>query len=372
MQKYFSSLCFSLLAVLLIIVMILYPELIMESSKEGLILWVDSVFTSLFPFLILINIITHLGIIDFIGTLLSPIISPIFGINGIGALPLFAGLTSGYPVGAKLTCQLYTEGKLTKNCASKVICFSNNSGPLFIIGSVGIGMYDNIAVGYFILLVHILSALTLGILINIYTYEKNSFYFTNKHILKKSWNAMRKHLDKNKKTVGEILSESIATSITTILTIGGYIILFSVIIRALEVLNINSLIKMPLFQSLFYGSIEMTNGIHIASDINSKLSVIISCILVSFGGFSIHAQAINFISKTDLSTTKYLFGKILAGLISMLYGFLIYPIFDFSVYEPTFFYQQLIPPSKNYLYFLTIILLLYYLIKKVKPKATKV
>ncbi len=366
MLKHLTTIAFGIFSTFLIVIMSLYPELIIESSMNGLKLWIESVFPSLFPFLILINIVTYLGIVDFIGSLLTPIISILFGVKGVGAMPLVAGFTSGYPVGAKLTCQLYNDNRLSKKCASKVICYSNNSGPLFIVGSVGVGMFHNVMVGYFILLVHIISAITLGILINIYTYEK--IVTKKENILKKSCKAFLLHIHCNKKTLGEILSLSVSSSINTIVAIGGYIVLFSVIITSLQILNFNSLLPSPLLQSLFYGGVEMTNGVFIASSIGTKLSVILSCAIISFGGFSIHAQAISFISKTDLCVWQYLLGKFLCGLLSLLYGFLLYPFFNFSIAEPVFFQHNLNLPSINYYYISLFIIIIYFLIKKESVK----
>ena len=57
---------------------------------------------------------------------------------GIGAFALTIGITSGYPVGAKVTSDLYKDNNCTKEEAERLIAFTNSSGPLFIISAVGI------------------------------------------------------------------------------------------------------------------------------------------------------------------------------------------------------------------------------------------
>ena len=64
-------------------------------------------------------------------------------------------MLSGYPLGAKLTCDLYNENKISKSEAQRILCFSNNSGPIFIIGTIGTQMLNNSALGYKLLAIHI-------------------------------------------------------------------------------------------------------------------------------------------------------------------------------------------------------------------------
>lgn len=46
------------------------------------------------------------------------------------------GIISGYPVGAKIVTEFRKNGECTKAEAERLLAFTNNSGPLFIIGTV--------------------------------------------------------------------------------------------------------------------------------------------------------------------------------------------------------------------------------------------
>ena len=61
---------------------------------------------------------------------------PIFNVPGEGAFPLIMGIISGYPVGAKIVTNFRKNNICTKEEAERLITFTNNSGPLFIIGTV--------------------------------------------------------------------------------------------------------------------------------------------------------------------------------------------------------------------------------------------
>ena len=58
---------------------------------------------------------------------------PLFNVPGEGAFPLIMGIISGYPVGAKIVTNFRKNGTVTKEEGERLITFTNNSGPLFII-----------------------------------------------------------------------------------------------------------------------------------------------------------------------------------------------------------------------------------------------
>lgn len=57
---------------------------------------------------------------------------------GSGAFALAMGITSGYPVGAKVASDLYKDKLCSKIEAERLISFTNSSGPLFVIGAIGV------------------------------------------------------------------------------------------------------------------------------------------------------------------------------------------------------------------------------------------
>lgn len=96
------------------------------------------------------------------------------------------------------------------------------------------------------------------------------------------------------------------SSISTIVMIGGFVMLFSVIISILNntrIFDIIEVISSPLLNTLnipvdfvnglFSGIIELTNGVSIISKIPFKaisLNIIICAFLLGFGGISILLQ----------------------------------------------------------------------------------
>ena len=113
--------------------LILYSNSSLKAAKDGLVLWATAVVPSLFPFFISIELLSHTNIVKTLGKYLNPIMRPLFNVPGEGAFAFLMGLISGYPVGAKVVVKLFEQNIVTKDEAERLLAFTNNSGPLFII-----------------------------------------------------------------------------------------------------------------------------------------------------------------------------------------------------------------------------------------------
>ena len=126
----------SILFVLFLIGLVIFSKENMMACKNGLNLWFQAVVPSLLPFFIACELLSNTNIIDFLGIKLKKIMRPIFNVPGEGAFPFIMGIISGYPVGAKIATNLRKDNLCTKEEAERLLTFTNNSGPLFIIGTV--------------------------------------------------------------------------------------------------------------------------------------------------------------------------------------------------------------------------------------------
>lgn len=150
--------------------------------------------------------------------------------------------------------------------------------------------------------------------------------------------------------MGEILATSITSSINTVVMIGGFVILFSVIISILNssgMLNIALNTLSPIFNFLkidisyikpiISGIVELTNGLSQIVTINTKsisTTIVISALLVGFGGFSVLLQVLSITSKSDISIKPYAIGKLLHGIIAAFLTYIvihIFPIFNLDI-----------------------------------------
>ena len=324
--------------------LVIFSKTNMQAVSSGLKLWVNSVIPSLFPFFIATECLSKTNIPKILGKLFNKIMKPLFNISGEGSFALVMGWLSGYPVGAKIAVNFRNNNMLSKPECERLLSFTNNSGPLFIIGTCGISLFGNSTIGLLLFISHILGCISVGIIFRFW--QKSNLVKTNYKISKYE-NKLQTISFSN---LGEILSDSIKSATSTILMIGGFIVLFSVIISIINTSGITKIIEiifLPLcnmlnippkiFVSLFTGFLEITNGISLLAGIKIKqisINIILTSFLLGLGGISVLLQVLSITSKSDLSIKPYIYGKILHGLFSSIYTFILiicFPIFNFNL-----------------------------------------
>ena len=206
--------------------LIIFSKSNINATKNGLLLFANSILPSLLPFFIATELLGHTSIVYHLGKLLNPIMRPVFNVPGEGAFPLLMGIISGYPTGAKIVSDLKEKQICTTIECERLIAFTNNSGPLFIVGSVGSALFNNTKIGFLLLFTHILSCISVGFLFRFWKRKEDKFYRSS------TSETQAKLVNIN--NLGEIIGISIKKAISTIVMIGGFVVLFSVINSMLE------------------------------------------------------------------------------------------------------------------------------------------
>ncbi len=247
-------------------------------AQEAFKMWATKVIPSLFPFLICIDLLKRTPFLQLISKVLTPIMKPLFNVSGYGAFALSMGLASGYPTGAKLTSELYIDEKFSKQEAERLLAFTNTSGPLFIIGTCGIGMFKSSQIGSLLLLAHILGATTVGILFRKYHSEINPA-----KIIPQKLEEINTSETLNTKNLGKFVGLAIQNSFSTLILIGGYIVFFAIICnillktgiitavsRSISIFLINSDLYTKYIEASICGLLEVTNGISMISALGTS------------------------------------------------------------------------------------------------------
>ncbi len=316
----------SFVVVFLMAAIILDPQNSMKSMLDGLLVWLNSVLPALFPFLFLTKLLTNLNMAQLLAKKFEKITKKLFNVSGICSYVFLMSLLSGYPIGAKLTAELFNSGKITHAEAVRMNSFCSTSGPLFVVGTVGISLFADKLLGFVILISHILGAVVNGIC------------FRN---IKKNENFFVKTASKQTKNFDSVLADTMYDSIISILLIGGFVSLFFVFVDILFQLHILEIISdtigmiLNLFginpnfsEGLTSGFFEVTRGCKDLASLheNKILLAIFASMLISFGGLSIHLQSFAFLQKCKtkiglyflMKTTQSVFSGIIAFLISLL------------------------------------------------------
>ena len=314
------------------IFLVLFSSSNLSAAKNGLILWAMSVVPSLLPFFIATELLSYTNIINILGKILNRFMMPLFNVPGEGAFALIMGIISGYPIGAKIVSNLKAQEICTDAECERLISFTNNSGPLFVVGTVGISLFSSQEIGLKLLTVHILSCVLVGVLFRFWKGKEVNFKKNSKHVSKDTKITLNRQNRVYFYNLGEVLSSSIQNAIKTTLVIGGFVVLFSVIVSMLEsskVLVLLSNLITPILNylqipteyanSIIVGLIEVTNGVKLASISNSKISIIICSFLLGFGGISVLFQVLSITSKAKISIKPYIIGKLLQAIFSAIF-----------------------------------------------------
>ena len=143
------------------------------------------------------------------------------------------------------------------------------------------------------------------ILLTLWTSNLIKAYITRPRVYK---NINRKNISCNKSIINSFFS-SIKQAIYALLTIMGIIILFNMLtILIREILNLNNTLSV-----IINGILEMTGGVTKVSElnINTLLKIIMTYVMLNFGGLSIHMQAFSMLENKKIRYLKYLIFRLL-------------------------------------------------------------
>ncbi len=306
------------------VMLIAFPDKYIKSCLQGITLWGITVLPSLLPFFFLTQLLTFTGVLNGLSRKASKITYPLLKCNGLSLYAFLMSILSGYPVGSRIVYDLKTSGLISKSEATKIGVLASTSGPLFIIGAVGIGMFNDKTVGLIIYISHILSSILVGLTFRNYGKEINSNFTLSPN-----------------KTQDNILYASIYNAVISAIIVGGFISVFYVFAEILQ----DTKVLLPLeklFELIFtllggngetakaftIGLVECTSGAKKLSLLkNTVLSASLSCALISFGGISIIMQSLIYLERAEVNPKTFILGKLLQTIFSFILSFILLTLF---------------------------------------------
>lgn len=282
----------------ILVLLITSPAFTLTYAKKGLSIWYQSMVPSLLPMMILTSCMIKLNVTGLFASILHPITKRLYHLSKNGTYALLVGFLCGFPMGAKVICELYTQKKLSRSEANALLPICNNIGPIFMLSYglkafVSKQMYLILFCFYAIPLIYAL------------------FLFQNKHFPKENTSLGIKE----KQSFFVALDESISEGAAGILSLGGYLMFFSIL----------TLVPRELFQfpeklsSFLTCFLEITNGLSYAP----ILPAYVLLALLQFGGICCIFQTLKYLSRTDLSFKNYMLHKILLSVITLLVFFVL-------------------------------------------------
>lgn len=321
--------------------MIVNPQEAVQAAGSGLALWAYIVVPALLPFFVAADLLVGLGLVRFLGVLLEPVMQPLFRLPGCSSVVVAMGFSSGFPMGAILTRRLYEDKMLTLNEAERLVSFTNNSSPLFIVGAVGVGMFGAPALGWILAISHYTSNLMVGLGWRFRGNPKISSSLRCGHLLyKRAKDALvdATH-DLN---MGQLINQAVKSSLSSILSIGVYIMLFSVLTRLLSEWGIMHWFALGLSHGLVLfhmpyqiaygigmGLCEITVGSKVvagAADVSVLGQLIAVSAILAFSGWCIITQVMGVMAGIPIRTGFYLRSRLLQMGWSTLFTAMLYTL----------------------------------------------
>lgn len=301
------------------LVMLARPQEVFDGAKSGLLLWFQIVLPTLLPFLIVSRLLIQSGAVFYVERVLSPVLSRLFHISSHAAFAVVTGFLCGCPMGAKVTADLVQSGRITRTEGQYLLSFCNNTSPMFLSGFV---LLQTLKAGKLAVPLFVLASLAPLLCSSL-------FYgiYRKRLSAEKSENRTQKRQASGFRIQFRMLDACILDSFEAITKIGGYIILFSILIALMrEIPFPNERLRLLLLSSL-----EITNGIPmLGTYVRPFHERLVSAVaLNAFGGFCAAAQTKCMVQDAGLSMLPYLLQKLVtalaAGLLTCGYLYLCVP-----------------------------------------------
>ena len=291
------------------------PGEAITGAKNGLTLCFNVIVPSLFPFFVLSSLVVDLGLAAYLGRALEGLMRPLFRVSGSCAAAVALGFIGGYPVGARTALQLFQQGLCTKTEAERLLSFCNNSGPAFILGVVGAGVFGDSRVGLLLYLTHALASLIVGLLFR---------FYGGQDARQSSRSSRAKPIQAV--TVPAAFTGAVTRSLQSTLNICAFVVFFSVVLQLLTAYGVFTalarLLALAGFQAewarrLVAGLLELSSGVSsLRGEAQLMGRVSMAAFMLGWAGLSVHCQVLSFLVDSGLSARTYLAGKLCHGLIA--------------------------------------------------------
>ncbi len=288
------------LIIFFFLIILLFPSATLCGASKGLLLWFHTLLPTLLPFLILTNLLIYTNAISYLSRFTGQFFQKVFGVSSNGSFAVLTGFLCGYPVGAKVTADLVKTKRITLNEGKYLLSFCNNTSPAFITSFIVIQNLQEEDLLLQTLFILYLSPIICSFIFR-RIYHLNPF--EDLHLTENLFHFSFSYVD-----------DCIMNAFETITKVGGYIILFSVLISLGELTPFSACLPI----------LEITNGVPLILQNVSNFSAayILILALTSFGGICAAFQTNSMLQETELSIGPYIIEKLITTMVTSLLALL--------------------------------------------------
>ncbi len=279
-------------------------EAAIEYMGRGLSLCARTVIPSLFPFMVLSELVVSSGAGEAFGRLFSRVMRWVFGLSGAGVSAVLLGSMCGFPVGARTAVSLYDRNLISKAECEHLLTFTSNPSSAFLISAVGVSIFGNRRLGVTLYATVLLSSFFVGFLARFFIRGQGK---PEGH----------PHFPSGLHPGGvEMFTSAVSGAATSMVSVCAYVIFFSALTGSIGSLieGIGGLGEVG-YTALF-GFLEMTGGISEAAGLSSeKAAVAMAAGIAGWSGLSVHFQVMSLCGGRGLSFKPYIIAKAVQGIL---------------------------------------------------------
>ena len=280
-------------------------EIAANGIKKGMNLVLNMLVPTLFPFLILSNLVPSLGIAELAARLLAKPARLFFGLTPNGAAALALGWLCGVPVGTVSAITMLKKGLISKEEFDRLLLFSNTPSTGFLIGAVGVSLFGKREIGVVLFLTTLLSSFLTGVFLKLI---RGNVQDTGGAVQRRGEQRLCAH----------DFTDAVERAFSTLFGVSGFVLCFSAITECVTAAG-KRLALPALFLTLCAGMLEMTAGVSEAALSLTPEAAFLACaFFAGFSGLSICLQLFSVAEAAKPKLPPYLLSKLVQGALCTL------------------------------------------------------
>lgn len=284
---------------LILIVFILNIKVVINSTYDASVLFFKKIFITIFPFIILCDILIYFNYHLFIKRIFGKLINKIFNIDSNTSIIFILSVLTSHPSNAVYIKNLLDNKLIDIKTANRILIYTYFPSIAFVIGVIGISLYNSFKIGLLLWIICFIN----NIFIGLYLRKDNSYI---------------ESITNETKNISffECFKLSIVKAINTSFIILGNLIVFTIIINLLvKYVSINSTIL-----SILTGFLELTSGVISISKLSIPFNIkfALTSLILNFSSLSILFQSFSILSDYKINIKKTLTIKLMFGIIIFL------------------------------------------------------
>ncbi len=297
-----SEYLFGVFAVFCLLLILRNTAVAVDFMSRGLLLCARTVIPSLFPFMILSDLIVSGGFAERPLKALCAPLRHFLRLPTAGCVAVVLGLLCGFPVGCRCAVAAYERGEIDRRACERVLACASPPSSAFVIGAVGVSLWGNRVLGIVLYLTMILMALLVGGLM----------------ARKEPPVTERPTAPPSHRAGASLFTAAVRSSTESMLIICAYVVFFSALTGTLGH-ALSSLGCTETLRAVLTALFEMSSGVSALSALsNRSLAAAFTAATLAWSGLSVHCQLLSICQGHALSLRTYFISKLLQSLLCAL------------------------------------------------------